>query len=194
VPARSWSGSRPRRRQLETDSKMGKPTELLQGTLDLLILKTLALEPMHGWASHFESSRSPAAPVRARSDAVASSVVCCHRTPRRGLIVMPPRQHRRVFMALRSFLRQGTVDHELDEELRFHLDQMQKCSCLPGVASSRDRAARKPCSSRHQETEAQQVHPSLPDCIDRCVREHLPGQRIDRHRWTTPTPSTFGCV
>jgi PadR family transcriptional regulator PadR len=28
---------------------MGKPTELLQGTLDLLILKTLALEPMHGW-------------------------------------------------------------------------------------------------------------------------------------------------
>lgn len=25
------------------------PAELLQGTLDLLILKTLALEPMHGW-------------------------------------------------------------------------------------------------------------------------------------------------
>ena len=28
---------------------MGKPLDLLQGTLDLLILKTLALEPMHGW-------------------------------------------------------------------------------------------------------------------------------------------------
>ena len=26
-----------------------RSTELLQGTLDLLILKTLALEPMHGW-------------------------------------------------------------------------------------------------------------------------------------------------
>ncbi len=25
-------------------------TDVLQGTLDLLILKTLALEPMHGWA------------------------------------------------------------------------------------------------------------------------------------------------
>jgi DNA-binding PadR family transcriptional regulator len=25
------------------------PTDLLQGTLDLLILQTLALEPMHGW-------------------------------------------------------------------------------------------------------------------------------------------------
>jgi len=28
---------------------MGKPTDLLQGTVDLLVLKTLALEPMHGW-------------------------------------------------------------------------------------------------------------------------------------------------
>jgi PadR family transcriptional regulator PadR len=28
---------------------MGKPIDLLQGTLDLLILKRLALEPMHGW-------------------------------------------------------------------------------------------------------------------------------------------------
>lgn len=25
------------------------PTDMLQGTLDLLILQTLALEPMHGW-------------------------------------------------------------------------------------------------------------------------------------------------
>ena len=29
---------------------MGKPTDLVQGTLDLLILKTLSLEPMNGWA------------------------------------------------------------------------------------------------------------------------------------------------
>jgi transcriptional regulator len=29
---------------------MGKPTDLVQGTLDLLILKTLFLEPMNGWA------------------------------------------------------------------------------------------------------------------------------------------------
>ncbi|HKU23151.1 MAG TPA: PadR family transcriptional regulator [Terriglobales bacterium] len=28
---------------------MGYHVDLLQGTLDLLILKTLALEPMHGW-------------------------------------------------------------------------------------------------------------------------------------------------
>jgi DNA-binding PadR family transcriptional regulator len=29
---------------------MGKPTDLVQGTLDLLILKTLSLGPHHGWA------------------------------------------------------------------------------------------------------------------------------------------------
>ena len=29
---------------------MSKPSDLIQGTLDLLILKTLSLEPRHGWA------------------------------------------------------------------------------------------------------------------------------------------------
>ena len=35
---------------LNVEGYMPPPsTDLLQGTLDLLILKTLALEPMHGW-------------------------------------------------------------------------------------------------------------------------------------------------
>jgi PadR family transcriptional regulator len=29
---------------------MGKPSDLVQGTLDLLILKIVSLEPKHGWA------------------------------------------------------------------------------------------------------------------------------------------------
>ncbi len=29
---------------------MSKPSDLIQGTLDLLLLKILALEPQHGWA------------------------------------------------------------------------------------------------------------------------------------------------
>ncbi len=29
---------------------MAKPTDLVQGTLDLLILTTISLEPKHGWA------------------------------------------------------------------------------------------------------------------------------------------------
>jgi hypothetical protein len=35
---------------------------------------------------------------------------------------MQPRLYRRVSMALRSFLRRRTVEHELDEELQFHLE------------------------------------------------------------------------
>ena len=31
------------------EGMMPKPSDLLQGTLDLLILKTLAREPLHGW-------------------------------------------------------------------------------------------------------------------------------------------------
>ena len=29
---------------------MSRPSDLIQGTLDLLILKTISIEPMHGWA------------------------------------------------------------------------------------------------------------------------------------------------
>lgn len=29
---------------------MSRPNDLVQGTVDLLILKTVALQPMHGWA------------------------------------------------------------------------------------------------------------------------------------------------
>jgi len=29
---------------------VAKPSDLIQGTLDLLILKTVSLEPVHGWA------------------------------------------------------------------------------------------------------------------------------------------------
>ena len=29
---------------------MGKPTDIVQGSLDFLILKTVSLEPKHGWA------------------------------------------------------------------------------------------------------------------------------------------------
>ena len=46
---------------------MGKPIDLLQGTLDLLILKTLGLEPMHGWGiSQPASMRRPKVPLLRR--------------------------------------------------------------------------------------------------------------------------------
>lgn len=33
-----------------TEDIVSRPSDLLQGTLDLLVLKILALEPLHGWA------------------------------------------------------------------------------------------------------------------------------------------------
>lgn len=35
---------------LTFEGNMAPSTDLLQGTLELLVLRTLALEPMHGWA------------------------------------------------------------------------------------------------------------------------------------------------
>ena len=32
------------------EGSMSKPTDLVQGTVDLLLLKTIAAGPMHGWA------------------------------------------------------------------------------------------------------------------------------------------------
>jgi len=35
---------------LISETDMSKPNDLVQGTLDLLLLRILALEPLHGWA------------------------------------------------------------------------------------------------------------------------------------------------
>jgi PadR family transcriptional regulator, regulatory protein PadR len=35
---------------LPSETDMSKPNDLVQGTLDLLLLKMLELEPLHGWA------------------------------------------------------------------------------------------------------------------------------------------------
>ena len=50
---------------------MTKPNDLLQGTLDLLVLKMLALEPMNGWAiplrSLWSKRRQSRPPLRTKS-------------------------------------------------------------------------------------------------------------------------------
>src|SRR4026208_2486433 len=52
---------------------MGKPTDLVQGTVDLLILKTIALEPMHGWGSA-PRLRSPRAREPMRGGPIAQRI------------------------------------------------------------------------------------------------------------------------
>src|SRR6185503_15481252 len=62
---------------------MGDKLELPQGTLDLLILKTLALEPQHGWAI---SERLQQISREALQVGQGSLYPSLHRLERRGLI------------------------------------------------------------------------------------------------------------
>jgi PadR family transcriptional regulator, regulatory protein PadR len=57
--------------------------ELPQGTLDLLILKTLALEPQHGWAISERLHQISSATLQIRQGSLYPAL---HRLERRGLI------------------------------------------------------------------------------------------------------------
>jgi transcriptional regulator len=62
---------------------MPKPSDLLQGTLDLLILKTLARESLHGWAI---SKRIQLLSGEVLAVQQGSLYPALHRLERRGLV------------------------------------------------------------------------------------------------------------
>jgi transcriptional regulator len=53
---------------------MSRPSDLVQGTLDLLILKILALEPMHGWAMSQRLSQVSSDVLRVSEGALYSAL------------------------------------------------------------------------------------------------------------------------
>ena len=62
---------------------MSKPSELVQGTLDVLILKILALGPMHGWAIS-QRMKQISGNVLAVSD--GSLYPCLHKLEQQGWV------------------------------------------------------------------------------------------------------------
>ena len=60
-----------------------KEAELLQGTLDLLILKVIALEPMHGWAIAQRIRQMSNEQLRVRQSALYPAL---HRLEQQGWI------------------------------------------------------------------------------------------------------------
>jgi PadR family transcriptional regulator len=58
-------------------------TELRQGTLDLLLLKTLALEPLHGWAIAQRIQQLSGDVLRVNQGSLYPAL---HRLQRRGLV------------------------------------------------------------------------------------------------------------
>jgi PadR family transcriptional regulator, regulatory protein PadR len=53
---------------------MSRPSDLVQGTLDLLILKILALEAMHGWAISLRLSQISSDVLRVSEGALYSAL------------------------------------------------------------------------------------------------------------------------
>lgn len=62
---------------------MGDHIELPQGTLELLILKTIALEPRHGWAISERLHQISSATLHVRQGSIYPAL---HRLERRGWI------------------------------------------------------------------------------------------------------------
>jgi len=62
---------------------VGKPTDLVQGTLDLLILKVVALEPMHGWAIAQRIRQMSSDVLRVGQSALYPAL---HKLERQGLV------------------------------------------------------------------------------------------------------------
>ena len=63
--------------------EMGERLELPQGTLDLLILKTLALEPQHGWAISERIQQISSSVLQVQQGSLYPAL---HRLQRRGWI------------------------------------------------------------------------------------------------------------
>src|SRR5215218_9296442 len=68
---------------------------------------------------------------------------------------MAARLHRRVSQALRSFVRRGKVERELDDELRFHFEQMSAYEAGRGAPGGEaQRLARRRFGGMNQVKEA----------------------------------------
>src|SRR6266545_927730 len=102
---------------------MSKPSDLVQGTLDLLILKILALEPLHGWAIG-QRLKQISGEILQVSD--GSLYPALHKLEQEGWITAEWKTselgRRAKFYSLTRIGRRH-LEKELDEELRFHLEQ-----------------------------------------------------------------------
>lgn len=94
-------------------------TDVLQGTLDLLILKTLSLEPMHGWAI---SQRIQQLSQDALQVGQGSLYPALHRLERKGLILSSwgtTENNRRAKYYRLSYAGRAALEAEVDSWRRY---------------------------------------------------------------------------
>jgi len=108
---------------------MPKPADLLQGTLDLLILKTVAREPLHGWAI---AKRIQALSGEELSVGQGSLYPALHRLEHQGWITAQWKESERGRAAkVYSLTRDGR--HQLEREL----DTWKRLSSAVGLLLKR---------------------------------------------------------
>src|ERR1700758_5006571 len=136
-----------------------KPSDLVQGTLDMLILKTLALEPMHGYGISVRIEQMSKGVFRLNA---GSLFLAIQRLERDGLIDgewKPTENNRRAryytltskgrkrldsekrewgrqggAIGRRSLFRKNQVDRELDEELGVYLEMEAGAKIKQGMS------------------------------------------------------------
>src|SRR5215471_7979320 len=120
-----------------------KPSDLVQGTLDMLILKTLALEPMHGYgkqqARQVLRLNGAGTPAAQHGKTGMGETGSGHRENFGGVLVMS--LGRNITSGLRSLLRRKQADHELNEELSGFLEMAAEEKIKQGMSRKEARRA-----------------------------------------------------
>src|SRR6266566_2117002 len=108
---------------------MGKPSDLVQGTLDLLILKTILLEPMHGWAIAKRIQQISNEVLQVQQGSLYPAL---HRLEQQGWI-----------RAKWDETETGRQDEtaRLNQEMQFHLEQQVAENIANGMSPDQARSA-----------------------------------------------------
>src|SRR5215471_12343514 len=120
---------------------MGKPNDLVQGTLDLLILKVVSLEPKHGWAIAKRIQQISKEQLQVQQGSLYPAL---YRLEQQGWVKAEWRDSdngRKVkFYALTAPGRRR-LERALDDELKFHLEQERAELSARGLRPEEARAA-----------------------------------------------------
>src|SRR3989442_11258254 len=108
---------------------MGKPTDLVQGTLDLLILTTLSLEPKHGWAIAKRIQQVSQEVLQVQQGSLYPAL---YRLEQQGWIKADWRE---------TETGRARVEDELDAELQFHLERQIEENLEAGLGAAEARAS-----------------------------------------------------
>src|SRR5690242_4441229 len=123
---------------------MSKPSDLLQGTLDLLLLKILALEPLNGLAISQRLKQISGNILQVSDGSLYPALHILFRfacAKRKEDAMRFEHWIYTIPLRLRSLFRRRRVEQELDEELRYHLERKTEELLAQGMTPENARRA-----------------------------------------------------